>query len=138
MEENHRARFIRSWIGTERGENGKTRVTFVWEPLPPVPGRDRNQATAVSIVATGSGDRPYFRGRVPAAAAAAGQTADARPAAAAPAAEAAPATREPGRPHLGMTTRSRGRTSLRRLATPHALAVWARWAHFERRGSPPA
>jgi VWFA-related protein len=65
MEQTHRARFIRSWIGTSRGENGKTRVTYVWEPLPPVPGQDRNQAAGVSLVATGSGDRPYFRGRVP-------------------------------------------------------------------------
>ena len=37
IEQVHRARFIRSWVGTSRGENGKTRVTFVWEPLPPVP-----------------------------------------------------------------------------------------------------
>ena len=27
-------RVVRTWIGTSRGENGKTRVTFVWEPLP--------------------------------------------------------------------------------------------------------
>jgi VWFA-related protein len=75
IEQTHRARFIRTWVGTSRGENGKTRVTFVWEPLPTVPGQDRNQATGVSIVASGSGDQPYFRGRV-------GET----PAAAAPAA----------------------------------------------------
>ncbi len=65
VEQTHRARFIRSWIGTSRGENGKTRVTFVWEPLPTVPGQDRNQATGVSLIATGTGDRPYFRGPVP-------------------------------------------------------------------------
>ena len=29
---------IRTWIGTARGENGKTRVTFVWEPAPPAAG----------------------------------------------------------------------------------------------------
>src|SRR5207253_8502406 len=29
-----RARSVRTWIGTSRGENGKTRVTFVWEPAP--------------------------------------------------------------------------------------------------------
>ena len=27
------------WLGTARGEKGKTRVTFVWEPLPPTPGQ---------------------------------------------------------------------------------------------------
>ena len=31
------------WIGTSRGDNGKTRVTFVWEPLPKPPG-DRRRA----------------------------------------------------------------------------------------------
>lgn len=67
VEQTHRARFIRSWVGTSRGENGKTRVTFVWEALPPVPGQERAEARAVSLVATGSGDRPYFRGPVPAA-----------------------------------------------------------------------
>ena len=29
-----RASVVRTWVGTSRGENGKTRVTFVWEPLP--------------------------------------------------------------------------------------------------------
>ena len=82
VEQTHRARFIRSWIGTSRGENGKTRVTFVWEPLPTVPGQDRNQATGVSLIATGTGDRPYFRGPVP----------EAPRTSAAPAPAAAPAT----------------------------------------------
>ena len=27
-------KYVRTWIGTERGENGKTRVTLIWEPLP--------------------------------------------------------------------------------------------------------
>jgi hypothetical protein len=31
-------KYVRTWLGTERGENGKTKVTLVWEPLaqPPV------------------------------------------------------------------------------------------------------
>src|SRR3989475_5758039 len=33
-----RAAVVRTWIGTSRGENGKTRVTFVWEPIPKTPG----------------------------------------------------------------------------------------------------
>jgi hypothetical protein len=66
IEQTRRARFIRSWVGTSRGEDGRTRVTFVWEPLPPVPGQDRSQASGVSLLATGPGDKPYFRGRVPA------------------------------------------------------------------------
>ena len=26
---------VRTWLGLSRGQNGKTRVTFVWEPMPP-------------------------------------------------------------------------------------------------------
>ena len=29
-----RARVVRTWIGTERGADGKTKVTFLWEPVP--------------------------------------------------------------------------------------------------------
>ena len=35
------AAVVRTWIGTTRGENGKTRVTFVWEPIPRSAGRRR-------------------------------------------------------------------------------------------------
>ena len=64
--EHRRARrLIRSWIGTARGENGKTRVTFVWEPLPPVAGMSRFQPSQVSLSATGASGQVYFRGRVP-------------------------------------------------------------------------
>ncbi len=63
-----KASVIRSWVGTSRGENGKTRVTFVWEPLPKAPG-DRNGAgqepSQVSLMAlAGDGSAP-FRGKVP-------------------------------------------------------------------------
>ena len=64
-----RARLIRTWVGTSRGENGKTRVTFVWEPTPkplgdraPLPGE---QPSRVSVMAVGADGAPYFRGRVP-------------------------------------------------------------------------
>jgi len=64
-----RARLIRTWIGTSRGENGKTKVTFVWEPTPRSPG-DRaaqpgDQPSRVSVMAVGADGAPYFRGRVP-------------------------------------------------------------------------
>jgi VWFA-related protein len=64
-----RTRLIRTWIGTSRGENGKTKVTFVWEPTPRSPG-DRSPAPAdqpsrVSVMAVGGDGAPYFRGRVP-------------------------------------------------------------------------
>ena len=56
---------IRTWIGTARGENGKTRVTFVWEPAPPPPGVRREEAARVSVTAMAPDGSPYFRGRVP-------------------------------------------------------------------------
>jgi hypothetical protein len=57
-----RGRHVRTWIGLSRGENGKTRVTLVWEPIPPPPGVTRDGAARVSVVA---GAPAYFRGRVP-------------------------------------------------------------------------
>jgi VWFA-related protein len=64
-----RSRSIRTWIGTSRGENGKTKVTFVWEPLPRQPG-DRSSGSSdsparVSVMAVGADGSPIFRGRVP-------------------------------------------------------------------------
>ncbi len=62
-----RARVIRTWIGTSRGENGKTKVTFVWEPVPRAAG-DRartDEPSRVSVMAMGTDGSPYFRGRVP-------------------------------------------------------------------------
>jgi VWFA-related protein len=68
-----RSRSIRTWIGTERGENGKTKVTFVWEPVPRQPG-DRlapnDQPSRVSVMAVATDGSPIFRGRVPDAVAA--------------------------------------------------------------------
>jgi len=64
-----KARPIRTWIGTSRGENGKTRVTFVWEPMPRAPGSpplpDSQQPARVAVTAVGGDGMPYFRGRVP-------------------------------------------------------------------------
>jgi hypothetical protein len=63
-----RARLVRTWIGTERGENGKTKVTFVWEPVPRTAGdqpRSSEQPARVSLMASSSDGAPLFRGRVP-------------------------------------------------------------------------
>jgi hypothetical protein len=68
IESGRRSRLVRTWVGTSRGENGMTRVTFSWEAAPAVPGtgQDRSQAAAVQLLAAGPGaSRPYFRGRVP-------------------------------------------------------------------------
>jgi len=60
-------RVVRTWIGTARGDNGKTRVTFVWEPVPKT-ASDRAQGEApqrVTVIAASERGDPYFRGRVP-------------------------------------------------------------------------
>jgi VWFA-related protein len=56
---------IRTWIGTARGENGKTRVTFVWEPAPATPGGRRDDPARVTVTALAPDGSAYFRGRVP-------------------------------------------------------------------------
>jgi VWFA-related protein len=100
ISEPRRGRYIRSWIGLGRGENGKTRVTFVWEPLPPVPGADRTIPSGVLLQATG-GEQSYYRGVVrngetaAATAAAAPPKADGVTDGGAQAAPAAPAGRQP-------------------------------------------
>jgi hypothetical protein len=53
---------IRPWFGVSRGENGQTRVTFVWEPAGITPGsRTRGAVPArLQFSATGAGaDTPY-------------------------------------------------------------------------------
>lgn len=61
-------KYVRTWIGTARADNGKTRVTFIWEPLPALPGVRRDPAGRVSLLAAnGQGDL-VFRGRSPDAA----------------------------------------------------------------------
>ncbi len=56
-------RTVDTWIGTARGDDGRTRVTFVWAPSTSG-GAGRSSASAVSLTASGSGASPYFRGDV--------------------------------------------------------------------------
>jgi VWFA-related protein len=61
-----RGRLIRTWVGTSRGDNGRTRITFVWEPIPPPPGATPGDRPArVSLTAGSPKGEAYFRGRVP-------------------------------------------------------------------------
>jgi VWFA-related protein len=63
-----RASVVRTWVGTSRGENGKTRVTFVWEPLPKQLGEkpgSRETPAGVNVTAVAPDGSPYFRGAVP-------------------------------------------------------------------------
>lgn len=56
---------IRPWFGISRGIEGKTRVTFVWEPSGPVPG-DRNvrTATRLALSVIGTNGASVFTGTI--------------------------------------------------------------------------
>ena len=63
LAEPRRGRLVRTWVGTSRGDNGRTRVTFAWEPTE---GRGRRDAASrVLVTAMGDTGGAYFRGRVP-------------------------------------------------------------------------
>jgi VWFA-related protein len=61
-----RRSLIRSWIGMSPGSNGKTKLSFVWEPMPPPPGVRTETPARVSLVAGSANSDLYFRGKVPA------------------------------------------------------------------------
>ncbi len=61
----NRARSVQTWIGMTPAGDGRTRVTFVWEPTPAVPGDRREVPSRVSLLAAGGDGRSYFRGKVP-------------------------------------------------------------------------
>ncbi|HEX6163594.1 MAG TPA: VWA domain-containing protein [Vicinamibacterales bacterium] len=65
-------RYIRTWIGNDKGEDGRTRVTLLWEPLPPTPGVKREEPRRVTVLATSASGDIVYRGRVPAELAAPG------------------------------------------------------------------
>jgi VWFA-related protein len=63
-----RARVVRTWLGTARGANGRTAVTFVWEPVSRQAGArvaTEERPAGVSVMALGDDGVAYFRGRVP-------------------------------------------------------------------------
>ena len=60
-----RGRFVRTWVGSARGEDGKTRVTFIWETEPLVPGQRREELGRVSLTASSDLGHPYYRGPIP-------------------------------------------------------------------------
>jgi VWFA-related protein len=66
--EPERGRPARFWIGTSRGENGRTRVTFSWQSIPPPPGTQvqaGNQPARILLTATTADGGGLFKGRVP-------------------------------------------------------------------------
>ena len=84
-------KYVRTWLGTSKGEAGKTRVTLIWEPIPASAAgalRNQPQPGRLSVIAAGATGNLVFRGRVPDAAIAS---------AAAPTTPAAPAATTPQR-----------------------------------------
>ena len=72
--EPERGRPARFWIGTARGQNGMTKVTFSWEPIAAAPGSAPDpsaQAARIAITASSSDGKQLYKGRVPEEAAAA-------------------------------------------------------------------
>src|SRR4029453_2410289 len=65
-------RLTRDWIGTSRGADGLTTVTYLWEPSAAVPGVKRDEPRRVSLLVTNSAGDIVYRGRVPAELAASG------------------------------------------------------------------
>jgi VWFA-related protein len=57
-------RFVRTWLGTAPGDDGLTKVTFVWEPVTAAPGMKREEPRQVSLVATSSSGEEFFSGPV--------------------------------------------------------------------------
>lgn len=59
------SRLIRPWFGLSRGDAGKTRVTFVWEPVLGVPGdRPRLVPARLLLTALGADGKAVFEGTV--------------------------------------------------------------------------
>jgi VWFA-related protein len=58
-----RGRLVRTWVGTSRAENGRTKVTFVWEPVGESVSRTQESASQVMLMAMSDTDA-YFRGEL--------------------------------------------------------------------------
>jgi VWFA-related protein len=58
-----RRNLIHSWVGMSPGSDGKTKVTFVWNPTPAVPGSRREPVSSVSLLAGGADSVLHFRGK---------------------------------------------------------------------------
>lgn len=63
LAEPRRGRLVRTWVGASRAENGRTRITFAWEPTEERGRRD--SASRILVTAMGDTGGAYFRGRVP-------------------------------------------------------------------------
>ncbi len=65
LAEPRRAHLVRTWFGTSRGDDGRTRVKFVWEPTRGQSTRPGDDPARVLLTAMGDTGGAFFRGRVP-------------------------------------------------------------------------
>jgi VWFA-related protein len=52
---------IRTWVGMSPGQDGKTKVSFLWTPVPATPGLRGETASRVALTAGGANADLYFR-----------------------------------------------------------------------------
>lgn len=64
LAEPRRGRYVRTWVGARRGDEGRTEMTFVWEPIGGDRAGRRESASQVMLMAM-SDNNAYFRGEVP-------------------------------------------------------------------------
>ncbi len=57
-------RLVRTWVGTAPGDNGKTKVTVVWEGVPAAPGTERASVGRVVLTAAAPAGEQYYKGNV--------------------------------------------------------------------------
>ena len=55
--------YVRTWVGTEKGAGGKTKVTLVWEPSPVPAGARRDAPGALGVLAATESGSLIYRGR---------------------------------------------------------------------------
>ncbi|HET9269165.1 MAG TPA: VWA domain-containing protein [Vicinamibacterales bacterium] len=55
--------YVRTWVGTEKGASGKTKVTLVWEPSPVPAGARRDAPGALGVLAATTNGSLVYRGR---------------------------------------------------------------------------
>ena len=55
---------VRTWIGTAPADGGKTRVTVVWEGIPPAPGSGRALVGRVLLTAASPDGDEFYKGQV--------------------------------------------------------------------------
>lgn len=57
-------RLIRTWVGTAPGDGGRTRVTVVWEGVPPTPGTGRAAVGRVMLAAVAPSGESVYKGQI--------------------------------------------------------------------------